>query len=643
MSILLFSGKEQPYGLLSNNAVTPMVIDNKKYNSVTEYVYTNLFTTAPEIASMKEHIHRNPYSHSIDVKSQVNDRVFIEAIITGVKARFAQDAKFKADINALPDSSLNISWGTDDENRRLRALYYQLRFSRHNIFFDDKYGEIPFDTVNAVVAGVSRALLDNPHLATMPFSELMRYSIKNAPPNIELVSAITNLDEIVPILKIKLKDKIYSEEIIRFQKHLLDVTLNYILRKNYKYVNPSQYKLAKQQQILKEQNFIPRYEIALFNLYKSEELPMEILNNLEYIPTIPLSSDINIDTIEEQTIEDTPVENLQTLHHMKILDEPPESYKSYTIPNDLLPHAPTKFTIKGTTYTSPVAYAYSVLFEHIGIKITEHALANTSLEKLRHDYLLEEHNVMTQRLTDLNEKATRAKFATDSSLVQLLLTTGTSRLIFSDTDDQILGVGKPSGSNRSGVFLEFIRTEFSTNPPINASFISPYDNIVVKEWFISRASDYANTLAMFRMRNAEDLALIYNIKPEFGNEISNKSSILMNASGLSNVDQKLVMPFMVADFLRVKPLGIKGICNIYTNQQPSQDDKLQAEHTLEYMYTEVKRNLWPNISRKQFVSNILSNCQDCSVKQDQWWRIIKWARIGRLRAGNIGGPKNRQW
>lgn len=635
MSIILFSGQDQPYGLLSNNAIVPMIIDGKNYNSVTEYVYMNLFTTAPEISAMSEHINRKPYSAALAIKSGVTSNVFIEAILAGTKAKFIQDPLFKAGINALGDAEISISWGTEEENRRLRTLYYQLRFSPYQIFFDEKYGEVPFDVVNSVVSGVADALLINPHLPSMPFSELLLKYKKTAPLNRDLLSIIDSLDEIVPILKIKLKDKIYAEEILRFQKHLLDVTLNYILRTRYKHIDPSKYYLAKQQQLFKEYNRISQYETSLFNLYKSGNLPQDILDNLEFISTAPLSSNLTIDSIEEQTIEDTPIENLQSLHHMKLLNDPIAYYQRqiHQIPDHLLPHAPTNIKINGINYTSVVTYAYSVLFNHIGLTASSDVLANSSLDKLKNDYIIEEHNVLAHRLTELNEKATRTKFATDSSLVQLLLATDNSDLIFADIDDQILGIAKPSVGNRAGVFLRFLREEYATKPPISVSFKTPYDNIVVTKWFASRALDYANTLTMFRVRTAEDIALIYNIKPEFVSDITDKSSELMNASGLTSIDQKLVMPFMVADFFRIKLGGVKAICKLFTHQQPSKDDKIQAENILASMYQEVKHNLWENIDRRQFIAMILSNRQDHAVKQEQWWRIMKWARIGRLRAG----------
>ena len=624
MSISLLSGKAEPYGLLSSNAEVPMTIDGKQYSSVTEYIYKNLFTSEESKAIMKDRIYRNPYSSAAAIKRESNAKLYIDALVLGTKARYAQDLKFRQEIKSLGKSSIEVNWGTEDENRHLHMLFTQLRFSPENVFFDEKYGEVSFETVNSVVVGVANELFKNPNFQSKSFYDLLEYSDKNAPPRKDLVLALDNLDEIVPVLKIKLKKKIFGEEIKRFKTHLLDVSLDYILETNYSNLDQSQYGLAKLQQKTKERNLL-RYEDDLYNLYKSGNLPNEIIQKLIFEPDVPSSDNVTIESIEEQEEQrdsGVPIE-IESLNT-----------RSINIPASLLPDAPCRIRIKGVEYTSVVAYAYSVLFNNIGVTVPAEILATDPLERIAMEYGRLEHDIMANRLSELNEKGTRAKFNSNPALIQLLLATNGNRLVFTDLDDPVLGIGKPMSPNRAGTFLEFLRNEYNPNSYPNVPFVTSHDNIVIKEWFISRAEDYANALKMFSIRTREDISKLYNTQPINidMNTVSNASVELMNKAGLSVPDQRLILPFIVADFRKIQSGGIKGLCDSYDQNQPSANDRQMAEYILQEMFYSFKKNLYPDVTRLTFVSTILSNQPVYDVKQEQWWRINKWCLIAKLRA-----------
>lgn len=617
MSISLLSGKTQPYGLLSSNAYVPMNIDGKRYTSVTEYVYSNLFTN-PATKGAMEKVTKNYYSSALKLLLERNSQNFIDALIFGTRARYAQDPSFRSVLKDLGNVPTKVTWGNADENRCLHMLFNQLRFSPEQVFFDDNYGEVPFERVNAVVVGVANALKDNPNIPSEPFSILeSKYSVRNAQPQRNLVMSLDKLDEIVPVLKIKLKDVIFNEEIVRFKKHLLDVTLDYILKTNYPMLSRSQYTLAKQQQIAKEKSLISRYEDQLYNLYIIGDLPDEIIDDLDFQPVFPSSTNVTVEAVEEQEKQEASVE----VKTMEAID----------VPKSLLPDAPARIHIKGVEYPSVMAYAFSILFSTIGVTTFN---PNDSREKMAHDYVLFEHNLMASRLTELNEKGTRVKFATNQCLVELLLESNGNRLIFTDMDDSVLGIGKPTGSNRAGVFLEFLRNEYSRGVNVVRPFKSPYSNIVVKEWFSSRAADYANTMKMFQYRTIEDIALIYDINPENVDvdHISAESTVLMSAAGLNENDQKIALPFMAADFVNIQAFGVPGLCKTFNLNNPTQHDRELAEETLKEMFKLVKKHLFPEINRNKFVAIMLSNQQIYDVNQTQWWRVNKLAQIGRRRA-----------
>lgn len=627
MSIPLFSEKTQPYGLLSNNAYVPMTIDGKRYTSVTNYVYSNLFTNPPIKCAM-EKTTKNFYSTAHRLLTEKDAQNFIKELVFGTRARYAQDERFRIMLKELGDVSTKVTWGTDDENRQLHMLFNQLRFSPEQVFFDDKYGEVPFERVNAVVAGVAKALKENPNIPSEPFLTLeCKYSIHNAQPYRNLVMSLENLDEIVPVLKIKLGSVIFDAEISRFKTHLLDVTLDYLLKTNYPMLDSTKYNVAKQQQIAKEINILPRYEDQLYHLYVFGEIPDVIIENLDFQPNYPPpTGNVTVDAIEKQE-EPKEEEMFERIFEAHAKLHEPRNMEAVDIPAFLLPDTPAPIHIKGVVYPSVVAYAFSVLFSIIEAPFNPH----DSREKMAQDYILFRHELVASRLTEFNEKGTRAKFSAKKSLVELLKATNGHRLVFADSDDSVLGIGNPSSANRAGVFLEFLRNEYNSLE-IKPTAMNPRTNITVSRWFSSRAQDYANTLKMFHYRSIEDIALIYDIQPENVDveHISAETMLLMSIEGLDENDQKIALPFMAAELTAVKTIA--ELCGTYNLSNPTQHDRELAEETLKEIFKRVKPHLYPEINRNKFVATILSNQQNYDVNQNQWWRVNKWAQIGKRRA-----------
>lgn len=619
MSISLLSGKAQPYGMLSGHALAPITIDGKQYLSVIEYVYKNLFTCPESKELMSKHT-RKPYSGAVKIKADMSDKIYVDALVLGTRARFSQDNLFRTQLRALEGESLIVTWGDENVQRRLSMVFNQLRYSPESVFYDDNYGEVPFETVNAVVAGVAEALMRNPNIPAEPYSVLAsKYYMKNAPPKRNLVMALANLDEIVPVLKIKLKDDVFKSETNRFKERLLDATLDYLLKTHYPMLSESEYGLAKRQQMYKESCHVQRYENKLYDMYMNGELPDGVI--ISDPPNIPASTDVTVEAIEEQA--EPSIFELRRPETQRIV-----------VPESLLPTATAQIRVKGVEYPSVLAYAYAMLFDSISVPVNPREFTMDAMGKIANDYQIMSRDAMTKRLTDFNEVATRAKFKAYPALVTLLLTTNGKKLVYSDIDDGVLGIRPPEVPNRAGLFLELLRDEYSKLPQIPTSpVVATTKNIVIKEWFSSRAADYANTLKLFRLRTADDIELIYDIKPVAVNieNVSPDTLTMMNQAGLSDVDQKLVIPFMAADFAKISKggRGIRQIVASYDLSEPSTETRQLAVYALEQMYNTVRPRLHDSITVEMFSSAILSNQQKFKLKQTQWWRINKWAEIGK--------------
>lgn len=622
MSISLLSGSHQPYGLLSNHAFIRMSIDGVTYNSVTEYVYGNFFTTEWCRERMMK-TSRHHYRIVLQILQDKNSSNFLDAMILGTRARFAQDPEFRRSLKALGSVNIKITEYDKNTNQELHKLFNQLRFSPEQVFYDDIYGPIPFERVNAVVAGVEAALMVNPNIPQLPFLELeKKYAAKNPTNRKELVMCINKLDEIVPVLKIKLSKKIFAEETLRFKQHLLDVTLSYLLDKHYPAVPQNQYFLAKYQQKQREHaKAIQTYEDKLYDLYTSGDFPANVARKLRWKPTIIKSDVVTVDAIEEIY---QPVDINYSIQ------------EAIDVPSTLLPAHPFNVTIKGETYPTVLAYAYSVLFSSINKPIDK----SIDVKQLGRVFTETELEMVHTKLTKLNERATREKFSANSSLVELLLATKGNNLVLVDVDDEILGIGVygpdgQTGKNRAGIFLQHLRDEYNKDnqPIVIIELVTPLDNIVVTTWFRSRIFDYANTMKLFIHKNSMYIEYIYSIVGEDSislDTLNPEIKDLFASTGLTFDDQAFILPFVAKEFDNVRTKGIRGICEMYNDNKPTETDRTFAGHALGKMFNDLRGALLPEVDVYIFTVTILSNTPArAEVNQEQWWRVHKWAEIGR--------------
>lgn len=635
MSILLYSEKAQPFGLLSNNAPTPFSIGGLRYQSVTEYVYSSLFSTPAVRDEMKKRLLRNPFIEAFELKAQEDAKTYLDGVMTAMRARYSQDLSFKNRLDSLRNKTFEIRWGSPDENRRLTMLFNQLLYTPHQVFYDESYGQVSFDRIKPVVAGVASELLKNPYLTGQTFQELeQRYRGAVLPVTgleQKVLSMIESLDELVPVLKILLKDKIYANEIARFREHLLETTLVWILETHYPNLKTDSYGLAIAQQRVKEQARLARYESDLYNLYNLNALPNELVSRLQFVSSAPLSSDVNTETIAEaQSDTQSEVSSVSSASSSyrfsptRIINSHPGNRTIIQNDDQLLPHHKTVIKIKGVEYTSAVAYAYSLLFQSIGIAVASQVLANDPLDALARNYAQNKHEVMANRLTTLNEQATRVKFQTYPELANLLLETKGAELVWADSSDSVLGTGKPLAPNRAGAFLMFLRNEYQKSRPQPTILTNP--NIIATNWVRARIEDYANTLRMFAVKSQQTLALVYGVVPINANVNPIPEVVaIMKDAGLGATDQQLVLPLLVAEFKALEHGGVAALVAFYNWTHPTTQQRQRAELVLTNIYNRVKSQLLPNITAAQFTCQILSGQPIYDMNQNQWWKIHKWA------------------
>lgn len=626
MEIEIFSSNVQPYGLLSNNALIPIKVDDQQYSSVTEYVYVNLFTSAEFRDKMKHRYMRDPYENAIALRNEEDEKIYYDALVFGTGLRFKQDRDLLERLKSTKDQPIKVMTDDKNANRKLHILFDKLRLGSKD-FFDDKYGLVPFEQVNAVVVGVANKLISNPDFPSAPYPELVKYAVKNTGIRNDLMGDLENLDEIVPYLKIKLKDLIYEDQVSRFKPHLLDVTLDYILRTKYPHIQPEQYSLAKRQQLAKMSRLVHGEEDRLYDLYLSGGIPPEITNNLRMKLTAPVSNIVTVETLESVESSDNPFSITQNIMKRSnlglvqpfLINEQTNSY--------FLPSYPGQVTVQDVTYKSVIAFAYHKLFSNIGMQVDVNAY---NIDQLAGMYGYNKIERIASTLTANNEKATSIKFTNDS-LKALLMATKGRKLIWADMSDQVLGVGGQMRPNRAGTYLEYLRDHQLQIPSVEISHFM--DNVVFSTWFESRVDDYANTLKLFSTKSLDLLKIVYGRKSAPIKSISPAVSAVMHRRGLVPADQNIVLPMIVEEFHDlVWPnsnllAAVTKLVNSYHMSRPSETDRKVAENNLNNIYGQIKQYLIQPIDANKFARSILSNQPTTShVQQEQWWRINYWKR-----------------
>lgn len=558
MSILLSNPNTQPFGLLSNKADVHFVSQNITWTSVSSYVYVNMFSNEHARSKMSEQLGDNPFATMQVLKNREDTIYYEQEILNGLSIRFSQQPRLRARLYETRGRELVYS------DPKILSLLNIIR--NKSVIFDPLRGvEVPRKEVLSVIAGVEKKILENPYWPdrsaaasalrasesmgptpaqgfNLKYADLIQYAVQN-PQDLPYGDEIfINVNNIVPILKFRLREKNWTNDINKFKSHLIDVYLDYLLETEYPNVEKADYRKAKIQQIVKEKN-VEKYENQLYDLYLKNKINPLVTSRLQFIP------DKNL---EDMNKEKNNIDSL--LIAPEIEGDTP---KVYIDPQDpFLPSFPEQVTVNGKTFNTVVHYAYFKLLQRIEL---DHAHRNIDinaipLNQLQEMYDYEKNEWMKKKLKLNNETATIAKFKQNEVLFHLLRATLGIELIWNDKGDPILGTGYDNrGENFSGRFLEYMRDQSSAGQSISNRKFSPSNNVWYDSWLISKSRDYLNTLKLFETSlTLTDLEIIYGIDPTErvrpvsleARSPSNKEIQIMKIAGLTIDEINLVFPLI---------------------------------------------------------------------------------------------------
>ena len=324
--IKIFDPKEKPFGALSNNFVKNMELDDKRWRTVTNYIYANILTTPRNINYLK--------NKKKDVKATFH-LLFQEEVENVVKLAIpkALDVKFKNDkelaerllatgnspIVYVSDNPL-LGIGTKNDGQNVYGKYLmQIRHILRTSFKKQKQeiaktgkDQLIYDiylanvglmnairqgndlkeyinkTPSEIIEMIGRMDLEKiaPDRATVLEMEHKKYLDKG------LLKAIDYPEALVPLIRKKEMRNLRLRRIRERKEIIFDMYVDYLLEKHFSDLHTDQYPKAKEQQLRQmgsqQKNDL---ENRLYDLFKKDMLSSRLSDKIDkkladvHIPT----------------------------------------------------------------------------------------------------------------------------------------------------------------------------------------------------------------------------------------------------------------------------------------------------------------------------------------------------------------------
>lgn len=582
----LFTEKEQPYGLLSNFATTPIHIDGTWWQSVNEYIFTNMVTNP----LMKQKMRRDalttldPFSSLEDIESDFLHKKFID----GLKVALNSAINERPDLQNMLETSSSITYR---DEREIEDFLNQKRnelLDRRHIF--------PLMRTKRIIDGVTRALKAGRRIIpSSTLVDLKEYETALPPPDIKEDDEIfSHLHELVPYIQFKIDNehvvKQYKKELESFKKYLFDQYITNKLMVDYPDLDEEDYQDAREQ--LFEDMGTGALVVFMDDIYKlflDGKLPDEVLQSVEAPPKEP---DLHFVS--------------KGLHEIKIKSES----------HPLSPYGMGQVFIDGIEYRSPLHYTYGEMMNLLRIPIDINAIRKDELSAAfqwyHSDYLAK-----TRRM--YADEGIKAKLVKYPVLVHLLKTTGNQEILWGDTSDPILGVGRDGkGENAVGQILMKYRTSMNPQDRRVSSYASPMDNIFVKQWALMRLEDLYNSMNTMVNPTTGSLEDLYrfptsNSDNKFkGLDPADRRIIAASFPELTDEMLMIAWPLMYPQMYVIKRLTDSNLVNvivkaqeIYLGEVPTNDEKHAVNKYLQEYFGRHSDNMKLNNSA-DFAGRILS-------------------------------------
>lgn len=535
-----------PLGVLSSNSVSPFYMTGReqawgfpgliegKWKSVTQFVYVNMFSDASKRAQMRDSLAFG-FRAMQDIQSELDNLLFEQYVKQGLFKKITQNKNLMFTLANI--RAYNLIY---DETPYIVSVLNQIRYPKDKLIYRSPNKEAVFVSLSeaaSVLYGIEVALETGSAINdNETYIDLIKWS-KSKPPEPDMIDWI-DLDNLVPLARLRLQNRKIIQDIETFKNVLLDTFLDHILETEYPYLEKPLYERAKTQQLeqetpesiqgLKNQLYELFLEGGITNVHKQILQKTEIYQPRQFV------------------LEPYPEKTEHTLLN--------ETLDLNTTP-ELLPSHESTALIDGKPYLTVIHYAYDMLIKNMlkvypGLNLTSFDINNIKVQELPMVYAEMQKEWTERTLRINNESALEAKLKQNSSILHFLFQTDPYPILWEDTQDPILGVYDGSGQNMTGKHLMFLR-ETLNRTKIKNRFIYINKNLannnILQLWLYNTALHLRNTLLLFDSPKTKELEYLYSVHTNTVNQrLPNTiERQILEQAGLTGAQIKAAFPMIL--------------------------------------------------------------------------------------------------
>ena len=639
-TINILSPSDIPFGKLSNNYVLLMEIDDKKWKSVSNYVYSNTMPSSIYSITLQN---IKPYEASKEFNTLI-DKMIEETIFTSIQNGVAElidrNEKFREALFATGNAPIKY----DSENRMIGAksggqniagkVLEQLRnqyivkqqeegiHQSERNFFEKIQTNLTAYTIlsNMIRNGQSSlkeflgkepaVIIQESDIKLKPnFTIELAYSMhkSNTEPMPVIMASLLNFDVAIHFLRKEHLENASNMKAQIIKRAVFDEYLREMLRRVYPNFTKNEINTA----------LATIFQVTeATEIEKMEDRMMNILNSSDY-GSVGFSghlmellykkieetkfADVSPREIEEAKKYVLPkIDGMQKPHiatHYTDQRKPPFVIVPSSTEPLCLEHENSAVNIDGLIYPSVMHYAYASLLSLLSsVKnmVNAHKLLLINREGSIHDLsnYVTENNAKKIFFDELTKSITNdirkyAKIALDKkfqnkSMQILLLTTNNAKLVWSDANDVILGMTKGRGENFAGKYIMKLRDEIKLKQPAEKE-------VKISELFeLIETDDFFNN--WIKMRIDELLMNTFILASCCKTKITEKFiSIVINAlyDRCENISEEMKK----MSILNV-PEHFEKLVRSFNIRRKNEDNETVYENPMKKVHSDVVETVW---------------------------------------------------
>jgi predicted NAD-dependent protein-ADP-ribosyltransferase YbiA (DUF1768 family) len=562
--ISVYNPVDFPFGVLSSNNISPFSMTGKErawgypkliegnWKSVTQFVYVNMFSDANRRSQM---IYSVPFGFGamIAIQAEIDRSLFEEYVKQGLFKKITGNRNLLYKLSNI--KAYNLVY---EETPYIIDVLNQIRYPKNKLVYyslDKQPPEAIFVSLNEAASVLHGIEIEIEKGSVFEDNEtyinLIKWS-KPVQPEPGMIDWI-DLDNLVPLARLRLRNKKTIQNIEIFKNLLLDTFLDYILETEYPYLEKSLYERAKTQQLEKEtQESIQSLKNQLYELF--------LIGGITDVHRRILQRTHNYQP-QQFVLEPYPVKTNNTSLN--------ESIDLSTVP-ELLPSYESMASIDGKQYITVIHYVYDMLIQKMlkiypGLDLSNFDINNVRIEELPTIYADIQKQWTERTLLINNEAALEAKLKQHSSILHFLFQSDPYQILWEDVHDAILGVFDGTGKNMTGNHLMFLRETMkrtivkNTFTNINTNLAS---NNILQLWLYNTSLHLRNTLLLFDSPKTIELEHLYSVhtssvKQRPPNTVEKQ---ILEQAGLTSVQIKAAFPMILV--LASKEFGDESISEI---------------------------------------------------------------------------------